>query len=200
MPYLYKTAIDTSKSGIPTMRSMVMEYTEDKTCHYLDKQYMLGDNLLVAPIFNEDSMAEYYLPKGTWTNFLTGEIVEGGTWMNEKHSYLSIPLMVKENSIVTLGATDMRPDYDYGDGAEIRIYTLKDGCSAESVVYGMDQNTEITVKAERSGNQIHITVDSDKNYTVKLMNVTATGDGAAQDGNDTIISLSGNADVTVTLA
>lgn len=200
MPYLYKTAIDTSKSGVPTMRSMVLEYTKDKTCHYVDKQYMLGDNLLVAPIFNEDSMAEYYLPKGTWTNFLTGEVVEGGTWINEKHSYLSIPLMVKENSIVTLGATDMRPDYDYGDNAEIRIYTLKDGCKAESVVYGMDQKEEITVKAERSGNQIHITVASDKNYTVKLMNVAATGDGAALDGNDTVISLSGNADVTVTLA
>ncbi|MBQ8597572.1 MAG: alpha-xylosidase [Lachnospiraceae bacterium] len=200
MPYLYKTAIDTSKSGVPTMRSMVLEYTEDKTCHYVDKQYMLGDNLLVAPIFNEDSMAEYYLPKGTWTNFLTGEVVEGGSWINERHSYLSIPLMVKENSIVTLGATDMRPDYDYGDGAEIRIYTLKDGCKAESVVYGMDQKEEITVKAERNGNQIHITVASDKNYTVKLMNVTAAGDGAAQDGNDTVISLSGNADVTVTLA
>ena len=50
MPYLYKTSIDTSRSGIPTMRSMVMEFTSDKTCHYLDKQYMLGDNLLAAPI------------------------------------------------------------------------------------------------------------------------------------------------------
>ena len=40
MPYLYKTAIDTSRSGVPTMRSMVLEYTEDKTCHYVDKQYI----------------------------------------------------------------------------------------------------------------------------------------------------------------
>ena len=72
MPYLYKTSIDTSRSGIPTMRSMVMEFTSDKTCHYLDKQYMLGDNLLAAPIFNDQSIAEYYLPKGTWTDFFTG--------------------------------------------------------------------------------------------------------------------------------
>lgn len=200
MPYIYKTAIDTSRSGIPTMRSMVLEYTEDKTCHYVDKQYMLGDNLLVAPIFNENSIAEYYLPQGTWTNFLTGEIVEGGRWITEKHSYLSIPLMVKENSIVTLGATDMKPDYDYGDGAEIRIYTLKDGSKAESVVYGMDQKEEITITAERNGNQIHITTVSDKNYTVKLMNAAAAGEGAVQNGNDTVISLSGNADVIVTLA
>ena len=200
MPYLYKTAIDTSKSGVPTMRSMVMEYTEDKTCHYLDKQYMLGDNLLVAPIFNDQSMAEYYLPKGTWTNFLTGEVVEGATWVNEKHSYLSIPLMVKENSIIAMGAIDERPDYDYGDNAQLRIYSLQDGKEASTVVYGLDQKEEIVIKAVKSGNQIHINVVSDKNHTIKLMNTTATGAGATQDGNDTIISLSGNADITVTLA
>lgn len=77
MPYLYKTAITASKTGIPCMRSMVLEYTEDKMCNYLDKQYMLGDNLLVAPIFNDESRAEYYLPAGIWTNFFTGKGIQG---------------------------------------------------------------------------------------------------------------------------
>lgn len=198
MPYLFKTSIDTSKSGIPTMRSMVMEFTEDKTCHYVDKQYMLGDNLLVAPIFNDQSMAEYYLPKGTWTNLFTGEIKEGGCWVNEKHSYLSIPLMVKENSIVVLGACEERPDYDYGEGAEIRVYTLTDEKETSSVVYGMDQNEEISITAKKNGNQIYLNVISDKEYTIRLVNVTASGEGAVKDGNDTIIHLSGNADLTLT--
>lgn len=198
MPYLYKTSIDTSKSGIPTMRSMVLEYTEDKTCHYIDKQYMLGDNLLVAPIFNDQSIAEYYLPKGTWTNFFTGEVKEGGCWITEKHSYLSIPLMVKENSIVVLGNCDERPDYDYADHAEIRIYTLKDGCQASSVVYGMDQKENISIEAKKTGKDIHITVTSDKDYTIRLVNVDASGNGAVKDGNDTVVSLSGNADITLT--
>lgn len=198
MPYLYKTSIDTSRTGIPTMRSMVLEYTEDKTCHYVDKQYMLGDNLLVAPIFNDQSIAEYYLPKGTWTNLFTGEVKEGGCWITEKHSYLSIPLMVKENSIVVLGNCDDKPDYDYADHAEIRIYTLKDGCEASSVVYGMDQKENITITAKRTDKDIHIAVTSDKDYTVRLVNVSASGNGAAKDGNDTVISLSGNADITLT--
>ena len=172
MPYLYKTAIDTSKSGVPTMRSMVMEFTEDKTCHFLDKQYMLGDNLLVAPIFNEDSMAEYYLPKGTWTNFFTNEKVEGGQWINEKHGYLSIPLMVKANSIVVLGSTDDKPDYDYENGAKIKIYELEDGKCASTVVYGMDKEAKITVSAKREGNTITIDVKTKTNCSVELVNVT----------------------------
>lgn len=49
---------------------------------YLDKQYLLGDSLLVAPVFNEDGVAEYYLPNdgGDWTDFFTGEKKEGGKW------------------------------------------------------------------------------------------------------------------------
>lgn len=45
------------------MRAMVLSYTNDKMCNYLDKQYMLGDSLLVAPIFNDEGIGEYYLPK-----------------------------------------------------------------------------------------------------------------------------------------
>ncbi len=201
MPYLYKTAIDTSQSGIPAMRSMVLEYTEDKTCHFLDKQYMLGDNLLAAPIFNEDSMAEYYLPAGTWTDFFTGEEKEGSRWIKEKHGYLSIPLMVKENSIVSLGAQDDKPDYDYGDHAELRLYSLQDEKEASTVIYGMDKKEEISMAAARNKNQIQITVKSDKNYTIRLVNmiaVSVTQGDVKIDKKDTVITLSGNADFTVT--
>ena len=201
MPYLYKTAIETSVSGVPTMRSMVLEFTEDKTCHYVDKQYMLGDNLLVAPVFNDQSLAEYYLPKGTWTDFFTGEEKEGCGWFTEKCDYLSIPLMVKENSIVAMGAHDDKPDYDYGDGAELRLYALKDGKSAEAVVYGMDKTEEIAMTAKRDGNQIQIAVKSDKAYRIRLVNVIAISVSQGEvkiDKKDTVISLSGNADLTVT--
>ena len=201
MPYLYKTAIETSISGVPTMRSMVLEFTEDKTCHYVDKQYMLGDNLLVAPVFNDQSLAEYYLPKGTWTDFFTGEEKEGCGWFTEKCDYLSIPLMVKENSIVAMGAHDDKPDYDYGDDAELRLYALKDGKSAEAVVYGMDKTEEIAMTAKRDGNQIQIAVKSDKVYRIRLVNVIAISVSQGEvkiDKKDTVISLSGNADLTVT--
>ncbi len=200
MPYLYKTAIDTSVLGIPSMRSMVLEFTEDKTCHYVDKQYMLGDNLLVAPIFNEEGMAEYYLPEGIWTDFFTGEEKHGAGWIREKHGYLSIPLMVKENSIVALGAHDDKPDYDYGDHAELRLYSLQDGKEASTVVYGMDRAEEIAMTAVRSGNQIQVTVRSDKDYRIRLVNVIAISVSRGEvkiDKKDTVITLSGNTDFTV---
>lgn len=190
MPYLYETAIFTNKTGIPTMRSMVIEYPEDKTCGFVDKQFMLGDSLLVAPIFREDSMAEYYLPAGTWTNFFTGEKVEGGKWISEKHGYLSIPLMVKENSIVALGARDDAPDYDYADGAELRIYELKEGETVTKSVYSMKQEEELKITAVKLNGTITLDVQSDKTYTVRLINVTCVsveGATAQTEGNDTIL-------------
>ena len=58
MPYLWKTALTAHNEGIPSMRAMVLSYTNDKMCNYLDKQYMLGDSLLVAPIFNDEGLGE----------------------------------------------------------------------------------------------------------------------------------------------
>lgn len=202
MPYLYKTSVDTSRSGIPTMRSMVLEYTGDKTCHYVDKQYMLGDALLVAPIFNDQGIAEYYLPEGLWTDFFTGEEKRGPGWINEKHGYLSIPLMVRENSIVCLGSTEGRPDYDYGDHAELCLYSLKDGKEASTVIYGMDQREELIMTASRNGNQIHIIVKSEKNYTIRLVNLVAISVSQGEvkiSKKDTVIALEGDADFTATI-
>ena len=201
MPYLYKTSVDTSKSGVPTMRSMVLEFTADRNCHYLDKQYMLGDNLLVAPIFNDQSMGIFYLPKGTWTDFFTGEVMEGGTLVERKYDYLHLPLMARENSIIAMGACDNRPDYDYADGAELRIYSMQDGGKAETVIYDQKQNVDLTASAERAGNQITLKTEGSKKFSVRLINVkAASADGAelAYDGNDTVLTGCAKA-VTVTL-
>src|SRR5690606_229773 len=70
-PYLFAAAHDANAHGWPVMRAMVVEYPDDPACRYLDRQYMLGDALLVAPVFRADNLAEYYLPAGQWTNLLT---------------------------------------------------------------------------------------------------------------------------------
>lgn len=191
MPYLYQTAITAAATGIPTMRSMVLEFNEDKTCHYLDKQYMLGDNLLVAPIFNDESRAEYYLPKGIWTNFFTGREYKGGTWIEEQHSYMSIPLMVRENAIIVLGAHDDKPDYDYAQSCEVRIYALHDGIKTDAVVYGMSNVAELSISAKRQGHNIIITTEGSKPYTIRMVNMhalEAVNGFVVTEGNDSLIT------------
>jgi alpha-D-xyloside xylohydrolase len=94
MPYLLDAAKAAYEHGWPVMRAMALEFPDDPTCRYLDMQYMLGDALLVAPIFDPNGQVTVYLPEGEWRNLLTGEIVHGPGWRKERHDYFSLPLWV----------------------------------------------------------------------------------------------------------
>ena len=120
-------------------------------------RYMLGDALLVAPVFREDKVAQYYLPEGTWTELLTGETKEGGRWYQGTYDYFSMPLYVRENSIVVRGNCDTKPDYDYADHATVCVYQLKD--AAETKVPDIHGNNVFTVKAVKDGDTVKVSVE-----------------------------------------
>jgi alpha-D-xyloside xylohydrolase len=103
MPYILKMADIAHIEGIPVMRPMMMEFPTDPSCDYLDRQYMLGDSIIVAPIFNSEGIADFYLPHGSWVSLITGEKVEGGSWRSEKHGYLSLPLYLRSEKIAEHG-------------------------------------------------------------------------------------------------
>jgi len=154
MPYLYGAACEAHERGIPVMRAMILEFPDDPACDYLDRQYMLGDALLVAPVFSPDGTVDYYLPSGRWTNFITGQVVEGGRWLREKHGYLSLPLMVRPNSIIPVGAVDNRPDYDFPNGVTFQIFELQDGAKAARTVPDLKGKPAITLEAHRDGQRL----------------------------------------------
>lgn len=160
MPYLFKTAVEAHELGLPSMRAMVLEFPEDPASEFLDRQYMLGDSLLVAPVFEEKGNVSYYLPAGKWTHLLTGEIVEGGSWRKENYHFLSLPLFARPNSIITMGACNTRPDYDYADGASLQLYHLEDGRTAATAVSNMKGEQELSISAARAGNTITVYVQS----------------------------------------
>jgi alpha-D-xyloside xylohydrolase len=153
MPYLYAQALEARNKGIPLMRAMMVEFPGDPACDYLDRQYMLGENLLVAPVFSPDGVVAYYLPAGRWTNFLTGEVVEGPGWVHETHDFTSIPLMVRPNSVIAVGSRENqdRPDYDYGDGVTLQVYQLADGEHTAAVIPSVAGGVDVTFEVKREG-------------------------------------------------
>lgn len=180
MPYLFEAACEASQKGIPTMRAMVLEFPDDPGCLQLDRQYMLGSSLLVAPIFNNEGKAQYYLPAGTWTHFLSGEKSEGGCWKSETYDYMSLPLMVRENSIIAVGKQNSKPDYDYASEVELHLFELKDGAAAETTVCSVKGENELSCRAARSGQLIHLEVKGvDKPWKIMLR------------GIDQVVSISG---------
>jgi alpha-D-xyloside xylohydrolase len=109
---------------------MCLEFPDDPTSWFLDRQFMFGDSLLVAPIFEESGDVEFYLPKGRWTNFFTNKTKDGPGWFKENHKFDTLPLYIRENTILVLGKWhETRTVYDYHKGVEVCLYQAKLGAT-----------------------------------------------------------------------
>jgi len=169
MPYIYRNAVEASKTGVPMMRPMLLEYIEDETCHYLDRQYMFGDSLLVAPIFNPRGEVRYYAPKGKWTNLLTNEVVEGEKWHHETHGYQTLPLLVKENKILPLGAQSQRASYDYTEQITFHLFELTE---SQTIIYDIHGRVKATAYGKKEGKILSFKVSGIQGpYQVLLRNI-----------------------------
>lgn len=175
MPYIYKTAVQATQTGLPSARAMFLEFPDDPVCKPLDNQYMLGDSLLVAPIFSSSGVAEYYLPAGEWYNLLTGQIEKGGSFKREKHSYMSLPLYVRPGCLLALGAVDEETVYDYAADAMLLLTPLSDGCAARTVVYNEQGARELLiVTVSREGSILTVTANGEgKPWNLKLCGIVS---------------------------
>ncbi len=166
MPYLYGAAVEAHEHGTPMMRPMMLEFPDDPACDTLDRQYMMGESLLVAPVFHADSHVDYYLPDGLWTSLLDGRKVQGGRWQKETHDFLSLPLMVRPGTVLPMGQCDDRPDYDYTDGLELHVYQLTEGQTVVVKIPDLKGQIAATYTVTMKNGQAEVVTDSEKPYTV----------------------------------
>ncbi len=164
MPYYYQLAGEAHRTGVPVMRPMPFVFHKDLACRYLDLQYMLGDSVLVAPIFNENSIGRFYLPgvqegesearSGKWVGLIDHEILDGGRWYEQTYSYMNLPVFVREGTLLAFGAHKDVPDYDYTEGATLCLYLPVDGETAVCEIPDLSAETVAVVKATRSGDTV----------------------------------------------
>jgi len=173
MPYLYPASSQAASHGTPVMRAMMLEFPEDPACDYLDRQYMLGDDLLVAPVFSEEGDVDFYLPQGRWTHLLSNEVAEGSRWHRQQHGFDSLPLYVRPNTLLALGSNDQKPDYDYSQQTEFHLFELEDGAVAESAITDLNGKTVFNLKAERRDGVITVTQEGQAaGWTLCLRNLS----------------------------
>ncbi|GAA2104431.1 alpha-xylosidase [Streptomyces albiaxialis] len=157
MPYLYRAAQQAAEHGTPVLRAMLLDFSDDPACHTLDRQYMLGDDLLVAPVFSADGTVEYYVPDGEWTHLLSGERVRGPGWRHERYGFDSLPLLIRPGAVLPLGARDDTAVYDWAHGVTLRVHGLADGQSVTTRIPGPDPTTPGAVfHTRRQGRRITV--------------------------------------------
>jgi alpha-D-xyloside xylohydrolase len=172
VPYLYRAALQARDHGTPVMRAMVLEFPDDPACHQLDRQYMLGDDLLVAPVFAEDGTVDYYVPEGTWTHLLTGEPVTGPRWHRETHGFDTLPLLARPGSVIPFGASDEGPEYDWADGITLRVYAPADGAEILTAIPSPDGGIAAVFRTTRTGDVVRVEAEGEgttKPWQVQLI-------------------------------
>lgn len=100
VPYLTAAFQRYQQDGTPPFRALVLDSPHDKRLYAVDDQYMVGDRIMVAPLFAGEAARKVIMPEGPWHDFWTGAAIAGGTEFSVPASTQDIPVYVKRGSIV----------------------------------------------------------------------------------------------------
>ncbi len=187
MPYLYRQAALAHESGLPMMRAMMLAFPEDPACDYLDRQYMLGDALLVAPVFSEAGDVQFYLPEGSWTHLWHNDTLSGSRWHKQRHDVMSLPVYVRSNTLLALGGNDQRPDYAWHEGTQFQLFALEEGREALCEIPDASGTVIFRLRATRDAGVITLQAEGEcRHWTLCLRNIAqiAGVQGASQAGSE----------------
>ncbi|EGT3616639.1 glycoside hydrolase family 31 protein [Clostridium perfringens] len=138
LPYIYDLYYLSYKEGLPIFRPMVMEYEKDINVLNIREQFMLGENMIVAPVLYEGERSKtVYLPKGNWFNYFTNEKLQGGKWYKLPCELDEILVFVKEGAIIPTYNKKFRNVNDRPDNILLKVF----GENAEGFHYNDDGHT-----------------------------------------------------------
>ncbi len=183
LPFFYTEFYTAHKTGIPIVRSMFLNYQEDDEC-YSDEaqyQYMIGDNLLVAPVVSEfENSKKLYLPEGKWLGWWDSKVYDGGQWILVEAPIDMIPLFIREGGIIPMRE---KQEYTGQHGDDVSFLKLKifPGPESNSQLYQDDGKTlkyqdgdylvtDISVKND-NGLDINL-VKKEGDYTPQIVSYT----------------------------
>ncbi|HST12280.1 MAG TPA: TIM-barrel domain-containing protein [Terriglobales bacterium] len=146
LPYIYTGMEEASRTGVPLMRPMYMEFPSESTVATAGEQYMFGSAMLVAPkVWPFLDPYDVILPKGNWFNYWTGEIVPGGQTLKADPPLDVLPVYVRAGSIIPQQPVVQNIDETPSGPLELRVYPGPD-CSGS--LYVDDGNTFAYQKGE----------------------------------------------------
>jgi alpha-glucosidase len=169
LPFLYTTLEEAARTGVPVFRPLLLNYQQDTNALDLDDQFMIGSDLLVAPILRRDLTSRMvYLPQGTWIDYWTGKRINGGTMIRVEAPLETVPMFVRAGAIIPMG-----PEMNYVgekaiDPMTFEIYPDESG-NASTALYeddgaspaykqGAFRRTRVSVS--RSGDAFQIKIDA----------------------------------------
>lgn len=175
LPYLYTLAEQATHTGLPVMRPLVLEYQDDPRTYDIELQYLLGDALLLAPVFKKSGEVSVYLPAGDgWVNYWTDEHHAGGQTLHLETDLDEMPVFVRANSIIPMG--EATQTVQEGTPSEITLHITPDefrSVATESVFYDEDEDALIRLEAAMDENSFNLKISADSRSNLFVAEVSA---------------------------
>ncbi|MCQ2197091.1 MAG: alpha-xylosidase [Bacteroidaceae bacterium] len=100
MPYIYAQAKICTENGWPMQRALLLEYPNDPGAWSIDNEYLFGSQMLVAPMLEDGTGRDVYLPgKDKWIDYQTGNVYTPG-WQHIECGKLPIVILIKDGSLI----------------------------------------------------------------------------------------------------
>lgn len=133
MPYIYAQAKDASDKGLPMLRALFIEYPHDPGAWLIDDQYLFGSDMLVAPLFENITERNVYLPNGKWIDYQTGKVYNKG-WHAIKAGNIPIIILIKDGAVIPHIKLAQSTKNMNWDEIELKIYA-DDATQAKGKLY-----------------------------------------------------------------
>jgi len=145
LPYIYTGLEESSRTGIPLMRPLFLEFPQDATLQTIDSEFMFGSSLLIAPkVVEIFGPYEIRMPPGMWYDFWTGKQVDGRS-QNVEPALDVLPVYVRGGSILPQQAAVQNTDERPQGPLEISVYP---GPDCRGSLYQDDGNTLAYTRGE----------------------------------------------------
>jgi alpha-D-xyloside xylohydrolase len=113
MPYIYAQARHSSENGLPMVRALFIEYPDDPGAWRVEDQYLFGSDMLVAPLMEDGTARDVYLPGGRWVDYQSGAVYEPG-WQRLEVGELPAVILVREGAMIPhIGLAQSTADLDW---------------------------------------------------------------------------------------
>jgi alpha-glucosidase len=127
-PYIYSAAIEAHETGRPILAPLCFDHGDDPATYRRDFDFLLGRDLLVAPVVERAEQREVYLPRGTWRDFWTDTVYDGGrlaTIPAPLRGARSLPMLVREGAILPMGPSALSIASELFQNYTFHLYPAK---------------------------------------------------------------------------
>lgn len=155
------------------MRPMFLEFSDDRNTYTVDTQFMLGPNLLVAPVFSEEGEVSFYVPEegkggeeGEWVSYFSHtKKYKPGKWYTETHDFDSLPLLIRPGSVTAVNFKIEKPDAeDLMEGLELIVNGPLEGGKQDVLVMDTKNVGKVkkTLTVEMKGDEVVVSEEGVK--------------------------------------